>query len=133
MFLVQNRKIEHHHWILYTRISLYTKFQLKPTIFNLDQICWKRVFPVWNRKIALLRGSMVVTYYIKLFCTGADKHNGILMSLLLLVTETIIENRFCVFFTVLTQNNSKHNHFQVMLLLRKILSFLSCFRWYIVS
>ena len=31
---------------------------------------------------------MVVTYYIKLFETGADIHNGILMSLLLLVTKT---------------------------------------------
>ena len=33
---------------------------------------------------------MVVTYYIKLFRMGADRHNGILMSLLLLVTETRI-------------------------------------------
>ena len=33
---------------------------------------------------------MVVTYYIKLFRTGAERHNGILMSLLLLVAETII-------------------------------------------
>ena len=40
-------------------------------------------------KIALLRAPMVVTYYIKLFRTGADRHNGILMSLLLLVAETI--------------------------------------------
>ena len=32
---------------------------------------------------------MVVTYYIKLFGTGADKHNGILMSLLFLVAEKI--------------------------------------------
>ena len=31
---------------------------------------------------------MVVTYYIKLFRTGADRHNGILKSLLLLVAET---------------------------------------------
>ena len=33
---------------------------------------------------------MVVTYYIKLFRTGADRQNDILMSLLLLVAETII-------------------------------------------
>ena len=33
---------------------------------------------------------MVVTYYIKLFRTRADKHNGVLMSLLLLVAETTI-------------------------------------------
>ena len=31
---------------------------------------------------------MVVTYYIKLFRTGANRHNGILMSLLLLDAET---------------------------------------------
>ena len=32
---------------------------------------------------------MVVTYYIKLFRTGADRLNGILISLLLLAAETI--------------------------------------------
>ena len=32
---------------------------------------------------------MVVIYYIKLFRTDAESHNGILMSLLLLVAETI--------------------------------------------
>ena len=31
---------------------------------------------------------MDVTYYIKLFRAGADRHNGILMCLLLLVAET---------------------------------------------
>ena len=46
------------------------------------------VSPIENRKIALSRASMVITYYIKLFRTGADRHNGILMSLLLLVAET---------------------------------------------
>ena len=33
---------------------------------------------------------MVVTYYVKLFHKGTDRHNRILMSLLLLVTEKII-------------------------------------------
>ena len=47
-------------------------------------------FTNWNSKIALLHASMVVTYYIKLFQMGANRHNGILMSLLLLVAETII-------------------------------------------
>ena len=37
-----------------------------------------------------MRATIVVTYYIKLFRTGADRHNDILMSLLLLVAETII-------------------------------------------
>ena len=32
-------------------------------------------FTNWNAKIALLRASMVVTYCIKLFRTGADRHN----------------------------------------------------------
>ena len=32
---------------------------------------------------------MVVTYHIKLFRTRPDRHNGILMSLLLLFAETI--------------------------------------------
>ena len=32
---------------------------------------------------------MVVTYYIKPFRTGVDRYNGILMSLLRLVAETI--------------------------------------------
>ena len=50
-------------------------------------IC-KISFTNWNTKIALLRASMVVTYYIKFFQTVTDRHNGILMFLLLLVAET---------------------------------------------
>ena len=50
-------------------------------------------FTNWNAKIALLRASMVVIYYIKLFRTGVDRHNGILMSLLLLVAEAIMITR----------------------------------------
>ena len=42
-----------------------------------------------NAKIPFLRARMVVTYYIKLFQMGDSRHNGILMSLLLLVAETI--------------------------------------------
>ena len=52
----------------------------------------------WNSKIALLRASMVVTYYIKLFRTGANRHNSILMSLLLLVSETINKKAASRFF-----------------------------------
>ena len=36
-----------------------------------------------------MRVSMVVTYYIKLFNTGTDKHNSILMSILLLVAKAM--------------------------------------------
>ena len=46
-------------------------------------------FTTRNAKIALLRTSMVITYYIKLFWTGTDRHNGVLISLLLLVAQTI--------------------------------------------
>ena len=55
-----------------------------------DQNFPKRELPFENGKIALVHASMVVTYYIKLFRTRAERHNGILMSLLLLVAETII-------------------------------------------
>ena len=41
-----------------------------------------------NAKIALLCASMTVTYYIKLFRTGTNRHNGILMSLLLIKSVT---------------------------------------------
>ena len=37
---------------------------------------------------------MDATYYIKLFRAGADRHNGILMCLLLLVAETINSGYF---------------------------------------
>ena len=51
-------------------------------------------------KIALLRASMVVTYYNVLFRTGAERYNGILMSLQLLVAETISKffYWFCLFY-----------------------------------
>ena len=74
--------------ILQTRTA-----SLKPCIVFHDRtrcvmVC-KIGFTNRNAKIALLCASIVVTYYIKLFRTGADGHNGILMSVLLLVAETI--------------------------------------------
>ena len=51
----------------------------------------KWILQTETQKSHFLRASMVVTYYIKLFRTRADRHNGILMSLLPLVTETIID------------------------------------------
>ena len=47
------------------------------------------IFPVKNRKIAVLRAAMVVTHYSTNFRTWADRHSGILMFLLLLVTGAI--------------------------------------------
>ena len=58
-------------------------------------------FTNWNTKIALLRASMVVTYYIKLFRTEADRHNGILMSLILLVAETLKSFDYCIWLWIL--------------------------------
>ena len=58
---------------------------------------------------------MVVTYYIKLFRTGADRHNGILMSRLILVAETIMKMRMThiritnlAYFLTDTQNKEKY-------------------------
>ena len=66
-----------------------TTFQFKLTILIFFyQICPNREFPVKNGKIALVRASMIATYYNKLFHKGAGRHNVILMSLVLLVAET---------------------------------------------
>ena len=67
-------------------------YQISAEADNFDilhQICPKRVFPVVNGKVALVRGSMIVSYYIKLLLTVAERHNSILMSFLLLVAETM--------------------------------------------
>ena len=50
------------------------------------------VFLIENGKIVLVRESMVLVYYVKLFRTGAERRNSILMSLLLLVAEAIKNN-----------------------------------------
>ena len=63
----------------------------------MNHIFPKREFPVENEKIALVSTSMVVTYYVKVFRTGADRHKGILMSLLLLVAETINKVTVCFY------------------------------------
>ena len=49
-FPVESRKSEHHHWILYIRISLHTKFQLKLTFLFFGSNYPKKPFPVKNRK-----------------------------------------------------------------------------------
>ena len=69
------------------QIRLETKFQCTLTVLiffwpNLP----KNGISSRSGKIALVRASMVVTYYIKLFRRGVEKHR-ILMSLLLLVVE----------------------------------------------
>ena len=69
----------------------FYKPELDPVYCIRCMMVCKIGFTNWNAKIALLRASMVVTYNIKLFQTGADRHNGILMSLLLLVAGTTRE------------------------------------------
>ena len=56
----------------------------------------KLVFQTETWKLLFLRASMVVTYYFKLFQTRVDRHNGILLSLLLLVAETITSPLTCL-------------------------------------
>ena len=72
--------------------------------FDCLVIFWTK-FLVGNQKIALARAYMVVPYYIKLFRTGRDRHNVILMSLLLVVAETkrVLSNDFYIDFQV-TEN-----------------------------
>ena len=64
---------------------------------------------------------MVVTCYIKLFRSGADRHNGILMLLLLLLAETIKQEvgndlSVCVLLTSrLKENQNKENEIVEMM------------------
>ena len=75
----------------YTVTVMYFRDQnwISKTVYCIKCVMVCKIgFTNWNAKIALLRASMVVTYYIKHFQTGADRHNGILMSLLFIVAET---------------------------------------------
>ena len=69
----------------------------------------KTGFTNWNAKIAILRVSMVVTYYIKLFRTGADRHNGILIPLLLLVAE---DNKYRIWHRCFTRPRTNASYIQ---------------------
>ena len=79
------------HWALHIWIILGTKFQLKLTIL----IFWTKFLKKCisgmkqkNHSFASVYSRYL--YYIKLFRMGANRHNSILMSLLLLITETIM-------------------------------------------
>ena len=75
-----------------TNFSLNWQFGF---FFSFDQIYSRRVFPVENGKSTLVCASTVVTYCIKLYFRQAQ--NGTLMSLLLLIEETInISWYYCV-------------------------------------
>ena len=75
---------------MYVQISSGTKFQLELTILIfLTKFAQKGYFLIEHGKITFVCVPMVVTYYIKLFRTGGERHNIILMSLRLLVVETL--------------------------------------------
>ena len=63
----------------------------------------KNGFTNWNAKVVLLHAAMAVTYYIRLFWPGADRPNGILISLLFLFAETIDAN---IIWNLYRQNKS---------------------------
>ena len=70
VFLAQNRKSEHDHKILYIPISLSTN--------NFECLLQSKTKKSYS----------CVTYYIIHFRMGADRDNGVLVSLLHLVAET---------------------------------------------
>ena len=79
-------------FVYYTVVHLTDQNQISKTVDRIRHVMVCKIgFTNWNEKITLLCASMVVTYYIKLFRTEVDRHNGILMSLPLLVAETIID------------------------------------------
>ena len=93
LFYVPNFSLNWQFWLFGLDLPTKTYFRSKTSNSKfLDKFTQKRVFAVENRKITLLRASMVVTYYIKLFRTGADRHNDMLMSLPLLDAGTINNN-----------------------------------------
>ena len=72
----RTQKNKCHHWVVHIRISLSTKLQPKLTTLIFRPNLSKQK----NRTFVCVHGR-----YIKLFRTGADRRNGIVMSLLLLV------------------------------------------------
>ena len=74
------------NWI--SKIEYWLRFLMVCKIFSCSEFP-KRMEKIGKcKEFTFLRASMVVTNYIKLLRTGADKHNGILIRLLLLVAET---------------------------------------------
>ena len=80
---------------------------------------------------------MFVTYYIKLFRTGTDRHNGILMSLLLLVAQTIINDNLqnLKFYQRSSKNMTQNMMFCTKLKLltpqKKLYSSFHCFKFFV--
>ena len=60
VFVVKNRKCEHHHWILHIRISFGTKFQLKLTISIFRTKFAKKGFSTITHKVSETNSSFHV-------------------------------------------------------------------------
>ena len=86
-FKVDTGENKHHHWILHIRIRIATKSHLQVTVFIFGPNLLKKGISGLKQKNHSV--PMVVTYYIKRFCTVADGQNGILMPLLLLFAKTM--------------------------------------------
>ena len=65
-------------FVYYTVVHLTDQNQISKTVDRIRRVMVCKIgFTNWNEKITLLCASMVVTYYIKLFRTEADRHNGV--------------------------------------------------------
>ena len=87
VFPVLIRKSEHHHWILHLRISLGTKLQLKLT----SSIFRTKFFQKGSFRSKTEKSHLCMCPWLLLAILNFSTwyNNGILMSLLLLVAETI--------------------------------------------
>ena len=68
IILVENRKRQYHHWIVYIRIGLHTKFQLRLTIL---------IFGAKFAQKECFRFKTENVLHMKLCCTGPVRHNSI--------------------------------------------------------
>ena len=91
-FPYEKGKSEHHHWILHIRISLSTKLQVKLTILIFWTKCAQKGY-FWsktqNRTFACVHPWLLLIM-LNFSARGLTETTVILMSLLLLVTETIV-------------------------------------------
>ena len=87
LFYVTYYIFRHNHRILHIRIG--AQFQTSDFDFW-TKLAQKEYFQSTREKWHFCLGILVNVYYIKLFCTVAERDKGIFMSLLLLVVETKI-------------------------------------------
>ena len=88
---ISGPKEKKHTALLDSIYSSYSRYQISDKADNIDflyQVCLKGLFSVCSKSIALLCVSMIFPYYIKCFCSLAQRYNGDSMSLLFLVAGT---------------------------------------------